>query len=96
MTTDITELYKYFTIPCESYEAGIIDSGIVLKFNTFYLKIYDSKKTDSYQVLGYRYYESAPTFDVMIRYNRFKEFASTLNEDNYLRGVSMVSEIECE
>lgn len=81
---DKSELKDLFPLPCTLVETRGIGNGIILKFKTFYLKIYDDPKEDSYIVKGFRYTESNPVFEDNIRTNRFREYASQFKREDFL------------
>lgn len=80
------ELYKLFPLPCESIETTGEGDGIILKFKTFYLKIYDGKM-DEYIVKGYRYNTQIPVFEDIIKSINMRRYASMFRFDNYLNNI---------
>lgn len=86
MNIDKNELYKLFPLPCESIETTGEGDGIILKFNTFYLKIYDGQM-DEYIIKGYRYNTQIPVFEDVVKYVDIRRYASMFIYDNYLRDI---------
>ena len=82
---DKSELGELFPLPCTLVETRGIGNGVVLKFKTFYLKIYDSIKDDSYIVKGFRYTESNPVFEDKVRMNKIREYALQFRREDFLR-----------
>lgn len=82
--SDKNKLQDYFQIKCKScIPTGGLDYGVILKFATFYLKIYDSKDRNSYVVQGFLYKNPEMIFEDSIPLNGFKHYASMFR-DNYL------------
>ena len=89
---NIYELHNCFPIKCNLIPIDNVDEGVIIKFNTFYLKIYKNYKFDSYEVTGYLYNISKPKFKCYIKYHKFKEFVYYF-EDNYLKDID--KKIKC-
>lgn len=81
--TNKDELYHLFPLPCISFPTQGIQDGVLIRFKTFYLKIYDGKE-DSYIVQGFRYKEWNPVFEQNLRTYQIREFAALFNEEDYL------------
>lgn len=81
---DKSDLKELFPLPCTYVETRGIGNGIILKFKTFYLKIYDDLKNDSYIVKGFRYTESNSIFEDSIRTKQMREYASQFRKEDYL------------
>lgn len=84
MITNKEELHKLFPLKCTTILTDGVQAGVVLKFKTFYLKIYDDKKEDSYTIHGFRYHEQNPVFVENIRSWRMRDFASRFTKENHL------------
>ena len=83
----LNELSRLFPLPCEEIPTRGIQDGIILKFKTFYLKIYPSiDDISSYTVYGYRKTGSQSTevFKHIVSYSKMKRYASQFISDNYL------------
>lgn len=76
MHQDMSSLADLFHIPCECIQTRGIQDGVILKFATFYLKIYDSSGKDSYTVEGYHYKNNSVLFKDCVPYNRMRQYAS--------------------
>lgn len=82
--TNLETLHEAFPIPCESFETTGFQDGIVIRFKTFHLKIYDDERENAYIVYGYRYGENRPVFIYKVKWNDFKKFAAQFTQDNHL------------
>ena len=78
------ELVSQFPIIGQVLTMTGIGSGIVVKYRTFYLKIYDQPKDNCYSVTGYRYDSEEPVISYSVPVDLFGNFASQITEDNYL------------
>ncbi len=87
MNSNITrnDLHLLFPIPCNSVveTTGVAD-GTIIKFKTFYLKIYDVKEFGKFNISGYLYNIDTPVFSKIITMYEIRKFASTFTKDNYL------------
>jgi hypothetical protein len=82
---DNNEIYKLFPLPSEQIQTRGIQSGIILKFQTFYLKIYNIDSNENkYLIQGYRYFETNPIFNKQLQYFELRKFASLFTKENYL------------
>lgn len=62
-----------------------IDEGLILKFRSFYLKIYDAGNAKSdYIIQGYRYDEDSPVFEDCVRRSKMREYCSEFNVEDFL------------
>jgi hypothetical protein len=82
--TNKEDLYKLFPLPSISIITRGIQDGLILKFKTFYLKIYDDEKDNSYVISGYRYGEQLPVFELDVHASKLREFASRFTMEDYL------------
>lgn len=83
--TDKYELHKLFPLKCTmSFQTNGIQDGMVIRFKTFYFKIYDHRSEYAYIVKGYRYTHMNPVFIETIPVSKFMEFASMFNREDYL------------
>ena len=82
--TDKFDLHEIFPLPCISVPTSGNQLGMILRFKTFYLKIYDHLTEDSYVVQGYRYHEQNPVFEKNIPEFRIREFASQFTLEDHL------------
>ena len=57
--------------------------GVILKFKTFYLKIYNDDY-DLYRILGYRYNAILPIIEIKVKSPQLREVVEQFKEDNYL------------
>ena len=62
-----------------------INNGVIVKYRTFYLKVYDNPKAGNYDISGYLYNTSEPKFTFHVPYHMLTEFTSQITEDNYFR-----------
>lgn len=75
MYYNLLDLKNLFHQPCECITTQGIQDGIILKFATSYLKIYDNKKNNSYHIEGYRYTCNTPVFIDDVPYNQIRQYA---------------------
>ncbi len=79
------DLYKFFPIPSiDNFATSGYSDGHIIKFKTFYLKIYDIDGEMSYKVFGFDLIDSEPVFKAIVPMNEFREFASKFTSDNHL------------
>lgn len=74
--TDKTKWAELLNRPCECIGTRGTQEGIILKFSTFYLKIYDDKCENSYIVKGYRYNTTNPMFTDSVKESDMREYAT--------------------
>jgi hypothetical protein len=80
------ELASYFPLPCKRIDTSGLQKGIILKFKTFYLKIYDTEKVEStYTIAGYLYKFQNPVFVDYVKVNDIRRYASQFREEDYLQ-----------
>lgn len=84
--TNRDDLHKFFPIPAVSFQTSGMQHGVVIRFKTFYLKIYDDESKYAYIVKGYRYGEINPVFEENVSVTKFRRFASQFTRDDYLYG----------
>lgn len=88
--SDISYLKDYFPLPCECIRTTGIGDGIILKFNTFYLKIYNSEKCPGhYDIEGYLYDNSVRVYLAIVPEVQMKSFASEFKVDDYMRSFNI-------
>lgn len=75
--TDKSNLAGLFRQPCEEIRTTGTQEGIILKFQSFYLKIYDDDHDDLYIVQGYRYNASVPMFVDKVSVREFRRYAAS-------------------
>lgn len=73
-----------FPLPCEVFHTAGLQDGMVLKFRTFYLKIYSADALSSYEVQGYRYHEDIPVFIDIVPTNKMEDYASDFRKEDGL------------
>lgn len=76
MYMDKSNLVELFKQPCEKIQTTGTQEGIILKFQSFYLKIYDDHD-ESYIVQGYRYNASVPMFVDKVSAKEFRRYAAS-------------------
>jgi hypothetical protein len=81
---DINVISQYFKLDHDATGTTGIGNGVIIKFKTFYLKIYDDIRNNHYNVEGYEYSISIPVKKWEIPYNRLKKFARSIKSDNFL------------
>lgn len=75
-----------FPLPSLVTETRGIGDGLVLKFKTFYLKIYDDKD-DTYIVQGFLYNRVNPVIIDRVKTNQFRRYAEQFTREDYLKGM---------
>lgn len=85
---DKNNLASYFPLPCETVNTGGIRDGIVLKFKTFYLKIYDAEN-GGWSVQGFLYGNDTAVFVHQVNQHQIRSYASQFVNDDYLRMFRM-------
>lgn len=83
--TQLDSIHELFPIPCESYETTGFADGVIIRFKTFYLKIYDDEHENAYIVYGYRFNETQPVFIYRVQWKDFKTFANRFTKEDYLK-----------
>lgn len=87
--TDKYELYTMFPIRATaSFQTTGVQDGMVIRFRTFYLKIYDHQSDYAYIVEGYRYHQMNPVFIDTIPVSKFRNFAAMFDREDYLSKYS--------
>lgn len=81
---ETTEISQYFTLDHEVVETTGFGNGLVIKFNTFYLKIYDDIRNSCHIIEGYLYDHSLPVKTWKVTYGKIKGFAESIKCDNFL------------
>lgn len=82
---EMDNLHELFPLPCEQFRTDGIGDGVILKFKTFYLKIYDDNKDAyAYTIKGYLYNSPNPTIVDLVPYNKMREYASKFRSEDYL------------
>lgn len=85
VSTDKDDLPSLFPLPCQYSETRGIGDGCILKFKTFYLKIYDDEPKNGYIIQGYHYNKKGIVFEDRVPINQIKKYASQFNKEDYLR-----------
>jgi hypothetical protein len=83
-TTALEALFGRLPIDCEIIPIAAIRLGIIVRFKTFYLKVYDERGSGTYSVIGYTHQARPPLINFSIPYDKMHEFTSQLTEDNEL------------
>lgn len=84
---DKTGIAELFPLPCDIVITSGSQEGVILKFKTYYLKIYEDR--ESYYVEGYLYQDPKPTTIDTVSRHRMREFASMFRHDDYLSGYKL-------
>ena len=80
------ELYKLsnlFPIQCSIHKTRGTHEGIIVKFNTFYLKIYNNDNIE-YRIQGFRYDYPVMIFEEIVNSNVLEDFCKQFNREDYL------------
>lgn len=76
VNTDKDNLAELFRQPCTSFRTTGTQEGVILKFHSFYLKIYDDDCEDRYIVEGYRYFHNFPSFCDKVPVSQMRSYAA--------------------
>lgn len=79
------ELADMFPLQCELVEATGISDGIILKFKTFYLKIYNDKKMNGYVIQGFLYGKQNPVIIDRVKETQMRAYAAQFTMEDHLR-----------
>ena len=82
--TDKSNLHEMFPLPSSTFLTQGNQLGVIIRFKTFYLKIYDHHTEDVYIVQGFRYHEQKHVFEEKVSWFRLREFASQFTKEDYL------------
>ena len=67
------------------HTTGGICDGLILKFKSFYLKIYDADGDNPrYLIQGYRYGEDDPVFEDYVNRSDMRKYANQFNIEDFL------------
>ena len=80
---DIDKISQYFKLDHEVIETTGIGHGVVIKFKTFYLKIYDDINHGHYDIEEYNYTITTPVKKWEITYCKFKRFAESFKYNDF-------------
>lgn len=75
---DKNQLQSYFPQATHIFRTSGTREGTIIKFNTFYLKIYDDDKEDTYIVEIYRYGCNDPVMIDSVPLKNMREYAAAL------------------
>jgi len=82
----LEEIVQMFPLqPLSVINTTGIGFGLIVKYETFYLKIYDAERNRlSYDITGFLYGKAEPIFSFTVPYRQITEFTKQIDEDNYL------------
>lgn len=82
--TDKTQFTDLFPLrPLAVYLTDGYRDGIVFRFKTFYVKMYNCDY-DTYEILGYRYFAYKPLVQFKVTTSELNETLAKFNKDDYL------------
>ena len=84
---DLFMIGSLFPLECLSYPTRGMSDGIILRFKTFYLKIYQAEdNTLDYIIYGYSLEKDNPkeVFQHRVPSSKMKRYASQFDSENYL------------
>lgn len=84
VTSNEESLQQMFILPSTLIRTSGTQEGIVLKFKTFYLKIYDGDGEESYLVKGFRYKNPKPIIEETIKTSDFRRYARKFDREDGL------------
>ena len=79
--TQFTDLFPLR--PLEVYLTDGYRDGIIFRFKTFYVKMYNCDY-DTYEILGYRYHAYEPLVKMTVSTSELNDALGKFKEDNYL------------
>ena len=84
-SSDKEWIQSLFPMPCRMTTTTGTEEGIILKFRSFYLKIYnaDNGKAD-YLIQGYRYDCDIPVFEDYVNRSDMRSYCSNFNVEDFL------------
>jgi hypothetical protein len=77
---DINDISRHFKLKHTCIETAGIGDGVIIKFKTFYLKIYEDISGGIYDISKYMYNCSDPSKTWKIPHKHFKHFAKSFSE----------------
>ena len=90
--SDKDHLFEMFPLASMNYNTTGTQEGLIIRFHTFYLKIYDDGQEGSYIVQGFRYSEKNPIFVEKVPFSGMRRFASQFTREDYLMGFQQPCE----
>ena len=90
---NFSEISEIFPTSTSSINTRGIAVGIVVKFQEYYLKIYDAD-VDSYKVMGFKYGAQLPVFEKVLKWNEFQEFSKVFIRKNTLAKCATMPTLE--
>lgn len=64
---------------------GGISDGVIFRFRSFYLKVYNTDSTlDEYTIQGFRYYSDNPVFEDCVKRSEMRKYCSQFNVEDFL------------
>ena len=91
--TSKEHLQELFPLPSTLVPTRGTQLGIILRFRTFYLKIYDADKENAYLIQGFRYHEQTPVFRENVASFQIRKFASQFTQEDYLIRFQNLSDV---
>lgn len=85
--SDSTQLQDMFKLKPKLVEAAGYGEGKILKFQTFYLKIYPDRANGYYIVQGYQYYRQNPVIIDKVRISQMRKYAEQFTREDGLQGM---------
>lgn len=81
-------LHELFPLTCiASIPTSGVQHGRVLKFKTFYLKIYEQGINGDFNIQGYLYNKQNPMFIDEVSSNQLRSYAAQFTSDDYLESM---------
>lgn len=84
--TDKSTIHEVFPLPSLNIPTRGTNMGVILRFKTFYLKVYDDTGEDGFLIKGYRYRKQIPVFEYIVLTKDLRRFAAQFTREDYLAG----------
>ena len=83
--TDKSNIHDIFPLPSQNIPTRGTNMGVILRFKTFYLKIYDDTGEDAYLIKGFLYHRPNPLFEEIVLARDLRTFAALFTREDYLK-----------
>lgn len=82
--SDMGHIAEMFPLPSTVVSTSGNMKGIIIRFKTFYFKVYQANFENTFNFQGFRYNEHNPVVDENVRRADLRAFAAMFNEHDYL------------
>ena len=85
MMSDKEWIQSLFPMPSRMFTTTGMTEGLILKFRSFYLKIYDADNGKSdYMIQGYRYDKDHPVFEDYVNRSDMRKYCAQFTVEDFL------------